>query len=49
MQTILKNKLRIGGVISCFILVVLLIGLGHSTGKGTPPPISPPESRLSLA
>lgn len=43
MKTILKNKLRIGGVISCFILVVLLIGLGHSTGKVTLPPTSPPE------
>jgi RND family efflux transporter MFP subunit len=42
MKTILRNKLRIGGVISCFILVVLLIGLGHSKGKGTPPPASLP-------
>jgi len=43
MKTILRNKLRTGGVISCFILVVLLIGIGHSTGKVTPPPASPPE------
>lgn len=43
MKTILNNKLRIGGVISCLILVVLLFGFGRSKGKETPPPARLPE------
>jgi RND family efflux transporter MFP subunit len=43
MKTILKNKLRIGGVLSCLILVVLLFGFGRSKGKETTPPARLPE------
>lgn len=43
MKTILNNKLRIVGVISCLILVVMFFGFGRSKGKETPPATRLPE------
>src|SRR5215510_14025921 len=43
MKTTLKHKLRIGGVVGCLLLAVLLIALGRSKSKEAPPPARPPE------
>lgn len=43
MTITLKHNLRIGGAIGGLILVALLITLGSSKGKVTPPPPNPPE------
>ena len=47
MNTTLKNKLRIGGVISSLIFAVLVFGFGRSKGKETPPPARPPEVEVA--